>query len=65
MQALDDLSQQSGQHRHLIAPGRSAGTREKPDCHLVVNPHRARVRRFARNLIIGEQTSPEHKQAHR
>ena len=50
MQALDDLLQPCGGHRHLIAPGRSAGAREEPHCHGVINHHRARVRQFARTL---------------
>ena len=43
MQTLDDLFERSGVHRHLIAPGRGAGTREEPDRHLFANCHSARV----------------------
>ena len=46
MQTLDDLLQRSRDHRHLIAPGRSTSTREKPNRHLVVDRHMARVGHF-------------------
>jgi len=49
MQTLDDLFQRSGVHRHLIAPGRGAGTREEPDRHLVANCPREKVGQDARS----------------
>lgn len=37
MYPVNDLFHRSGVHRHLIAAGRGAGSREEPDRHLIVD----------------------------